>query len=72
MASFAIANPLDLGYAAARMAAALIRNEVVPKPGAVIPGGRIGDLQVGNDNVAVLGQPFVVDQANFEKYSQMF
>ena len=72
LASFAIANPLDLVYAAARMAAALIRNEVVPKPGAVIAAGRLGDLQVGEANIAVLGQPFVVDQANFEKYSQMF
>ena len=72
MASFAIVNPVDLGYGAARLAAALIRNEVEPKPGAVVTAGRLGELHIGEGNVAVLGQPFVVDQSNFEKFSQMY
>ena len=70
--SFAIANPIDLGYAAARMAATLVKNEMVVKPGVAIPGGRLGDIQIGDANVAVLGQPFVVDQNNFGKFSRMF
>ena len=70
--SFAIWNPIDLGYSAAMLAYELSHNDVVAEPGAVIPMGRMGNLTLDDNNEGAMADPFVYDASNIEAFKAMF
>jgi rhamnose transport system substrate-binding protein len=66
-------NPIDLGYAATMIAANLVKNNTSSvSPGATFEAGRMGTITVGADNIAVMGNPFVFDKTNIDKYAAIY
>lgn len=70
--SFAIWNPIDLGYSAAMLAYELSHNDVVAEPGAVIPMGRMGSLTLDDNNEGAMADPFVYDASNIDAFKSIF
>ena len=70
--SFAIWNPIDLGYSAAMLAYELSHNDVVAEPDAVIPMGRMGNLTLDDNNEGAMADPFVYDASNIEAFKAIF
>jgi len=76
---FALWNPVDLGYSATQITYALIKGKVKSdksgapvKAGAVVDAGRMGKITIGDNGVAVMGNPFVFNKSNVEKYATIF
>ena len=69
--SFAIWNPIDLGYAAT-MLAYNIKNGAEAKPGASIPMGRMGSATLDDNNEAAMSDPFTYDKSNIEQFKSIF
>jgi rhamnose transport system substrate-binding protein len=69
--SFAIWNPIDLGYAATQLAVRLARGEAVAA-GATATIGRMGQVTFGADGVGAMSKPFVYDASNIEQYAGIF
>jgi len=70
--SFAIWNPIDLGYSATMIAYHLIKGDAVAEPGATIPIGRVGEITLGDDNSAAMADPFTYDASNIDEFSSIF
>ncbi len=70
--SFAIWNPIDLGYSAAMIAHALASGEVVAEPGAEIAIGRMGTITLDDTNAAAMADPFVYDSSNIDEFKSIF
>jgi len=70
--TFAIWNPIDLGYSATYLCYNLIKGAAKGKPGEEIAAGRMGKIKVGDNGVAVMGLPFVYDKTNVEKFAKIF
>ncbi len=70
--SFAIWNPIDLGYSAAMLAYELSQNDVTVEPGAEIPMGRMGSLTLDDNNEGAMADPFVYDASNIEEFKSIF
>jgi rhamnose transport system substrate-binding protein len=69
---FALWNPVDLGYTATYITFGLIKKQATGKEGDVVKAGRMGDVKIGKDGMAVMGQPFVFNKDNVEKFSKIF
>ncbi|TPW29185.1 rhamnose ABC transporter substrate-binding protein [Martelella alba] len=69
--SFAIWNPIDLGYAAVMLANDLI-DGAEAKPGAELSMGRLGTLTLDDDNAGAMADPFVYDKSNIDKFKDIF
>jgi rhamnose transport system substrate-binding protein len=69
--SFAIWNPIDLGYAATQLAVRLARGEAVAA-GATANIGRMGQVRFEADGVGAMSKPFVYDASNIEQYAGIF
>lgn len=69
--SFAIWNPIDLGYSATMLANDLI-NGAEAKPGAELSMGRMGKLKLGENNEGAMADPFVYDASNVEEFAKIF
>ena len=69
--SFAIWNPIDLGYAAT-MLAYNISNGAKAEPGASIPMGRMGTATLDDNNEAAMSDPFTYDASNIEQFKSIF
>nr|WP_321462198.1 rhamnose ABC transporter substrate-binding protein [uncultured Cohaesibacter sp.] len=69
--SFAIWNPIDLGYAATYLAYDLIKQDDV-KAGDEMDAGRMGKFTLDDKLETSLPQPFVYDASNVDKYSKIF
>lgn len=69
--SFAIWNPIDLGYAAT-MLAYNIKNGAEAAPGASIPMGRMGSATLDDNNEAAMSDPFTYDKSNIEQFKSIF
>jgi hypothetical protein len=37
-----------------------------------VKAGRMGDIKIGADGLAVMGVPFVFDKSTIEKFAKMF
>ena len=59
--SFAIWNPIDLGYSAAMIAHALATGTATAEPGGAIPMGRMGEVTLDDTNSGAMADPFVYD-----------
>jgi rhamnose transport system substrate-binding protein len=69
--SFAIWNPIDLGYAAT-MLAYNINNGAEAKTGASIPMGRMGSATLDDNNEAAMADPFTYDKSNIAEFKSIF
>ena len=69
--SFAIWNPIDLGYASIHIANALIKGAKA-EPGASLPMGRVGTAKLDASNEAAMAEPFTYDASNVDKFAKIF
>lgn len=70
--SFAIWNPIDLGYSATMLAYELSQNDAETGEGAEIPMGRMGSLTLDDKNEGAMADPFVYDASNIEDFKEIF
>ena len=70
--SFAIWNPIDLGYSATMLAYELSQNGVEAAAGAEIPMGRMGTLTLDDKSEGAMADPFVYDASNIEAFKSIF
>ena len=69
--SFAIWNPIDLGYSATMIANDLIGGAEA-KPGAELKMGRMGVVKLDDKNEGAMADPFVYDAKNVEEFAKIF
>ncbi|MBA4490300.1 rhamnose ABC transporter substrate-binding protein [Paracoccus sp. S1E-3] len=70
--SFAIWNPIDLGYSATMIAYHLAKGDAKAEPGAKIPTGRMGEVTLDDKTEAAMADPFVYDASNIDQFSSIF
>ncbi len=70
--TFAIWNPIDLGYTATMIAALIAEGKATGKPGTTVHAGRMGDIKIGEDGTAAMSDPFTFDKSNIEKFAKIF
>jgi rhamnose transport system substrate-binding protein len=66
---FALWNPADLGYLAAYAGKALADKDITGKEGDKFKAGKLGEYTVGPDSTVVLGDPFVFNKSNIDKFN---
>ena len=64
--AFAIWNMSDVGYTTVQATHDLVNGEISGASGETITAGRMGDILIGENNVAVMGELFVYDRTNVE------
>lgn len=69
--SFAIWNPVDLGYAATELAYNIAKGAKA-EPGAEISMGRMGTAKLDENNEAAMSDPFTYDKSNIEEFKSVF
>jgi rhamnose transport system substrate-binding protein len=69
--SFALWNPIDLGYATMELAVQLARGADIG-PGRSATLGRIGVVQFDSAGIAPMGRPFVFDAGNIDRFAKIF
>lgn len=70
--SFAIWNPIDLGYAATTIAYHLVKGDAKAEPGADIPMGRMGKVKLDENTEGAMADPFVYDASNIDQFKDIF
>ncbi|MEP1612093.1 MAG: rhamnose ABC transporter substrate-binding protein [Roseobacter sp.] len=70
--SFAIWNPIDLGYSAAMLAYEISKNGASAEAGATIPMGRMGSLTLDDNSEGAMADPFVYDASNIDEFKSIF
>lgn len=70
--SFAIWNPIDLGYSATMIAYHLSKGDAKAEPGAEIPIGRMGSVKLDENGEAAMADPFTYDASNIDQFSSIF
>ncbi|MEP2533341.1 rhamnose ABC transporter substrate-binding protein [Shimia sp.] len=70
--SFAIWNPIDLGYSATMLAHQLATEAATAAPGAEIEIGRMGSITLDDTNAAAMADPFVYDAGNIDDFKDIF
>jgi rhamnose transport system substrate-binding protein len=65
-------NPIDLGYSATYIAYKLLTGEVEGETGESMDVGRMGDIAIGDGNVAVMSEPYVFDKDNIDKFAAIY
>jgi rhamnose transport system substrate-binding protein len=70
--AFVTWSPIDVGYAAARIALSVLRNEEAIVGDAPLKAGRLGELVIDKNGVASVGTLITVDQGNIDKYDDAF
>ena len=70
--TFAIWNPIDLGYTATMIAGLIASGKADGKAGSTIKAGRMGDIKIGDDGQAAMADPFTFDKSNIEQFSKIF
>ncbi len=70
--SFAIWNPIDLGYSATYLAHQLATDAAEAVPGAEISMGRMGTLTLDENTEGAMADPFVYDETNIDDFKEIF
>lgn len=70
--SFAIWNPIDLGYAATTIAYNLATGKAKAEPGGTIPMGRMGEVRLDENRDGAMADPFVYDKSNVDEFAKIF
>jgi rhamnose transport system substrate-binding protein len=68
--SFAIWNPIDLGYATIEIAVDLVKG--AKGPGQTLPAGRMGNITFAADGVGAMAKPFTYDASNVQQFAKIF
>lgn len=69
--SFAIWNPIDLGYSAAMLAHNIAKGAEVG-PGASVDMGRMGSAELDDNSEAAMSDPFTYDSSNIDQFKSIF
>ncbi len=69
--TFAIWNPVEYGYSATMIMAAILNGSETAE-GTKISMGKKGETTVGPDGEAVMGEPFEFNKANVEEFAKIF
>lgn len=70
--SFAIWNPIDLGYAATMISYNLVKGNAKAEAGAEIGMGRMGAAKLDDGNEAAMSDPFTYDASNIDEFKSIF
>lgn len=70
--SFAIWNPIDLGYSATYIAHEFVKGKATGKAGETLNVGRMGKIKVDGNGEAAMAAPFTYDSSNVDKFSKVF
>ncbi len=70
--SFAIWNPVDLGYSVVHAANALVKGTVKGVPGESVPLGRVGKMVLDANAEGAMAEPFTFNASNVEKFAKMY
>jgi rhamnose transport system substrate-binding protein len=70
--TFAIWNPIDLGYTAVYAAQQLVTQKANGKPNTTIPVGRMGTLRIDENGDAAMAEPYVFDKSNVDQLAKFF
>lgn len=70
--SFAIWNPIDLGYSATMLAYEIAKNGASTEGGATIPMGRMGSLTLDENSEGAMADPFIYDASNIDEFKSIF
>lgn len=70
--TFAIWNPIDLGYTAVYAAHSLLTKKATGQPNTEVPVGRMGSLKVDASGDAAMAEPFTFDKTNVDKFAKFF
>ena len=70
--SFAIWNPIDLGYAATMISYNLVKGTATAEAGGEIPMGRMGSVKLDENKEGAMADPFVYDASNIDQFSSIF
>jgi len=70
--TFAIWNPIDLGYTAVYAAHQILTKKATGKAGTTVPIGRVGKLTIAPNGEAAMAEPYVFDKSNVDKFAKMF
>ena len=65
---FALWNPEDLGYLASYVGARLAAGQITGEAGETFEAGRLGEYEIQEDSVVVLGPPTVFDESNIDDF----
>jgi rhamnose transport system substrate-binding protein len=70
--TFAIWNPIDLGYTAVYAAHSLLAKKATGMPNTEVPVGRMKSLKIDANGDAAMAEPFTFDKANVDKFAKFF
>ena len=70
--TFAIWNPIDLGYSATMIAALIATGKATGAAGSTIHAGRMGDIKIDDKGDAAMSDPFTFDKSNIDKFAAIF
>ena len=70
--TFAIWNPIDLGYTAVYAAHSVLAKKATGKPNTAVPIGRMGSLKIDANGDAAMAEPFTFDKTNVDKFAKFF
>lgn len=70
--SFAIWNPIDLGYSATMIAYKLVTETAKAEAGSEFPIGRMGTITIDANGEAAMADPFVYDASNIDAFKDVF
>ena len=70
--SFAIWNPIDLGYAATMISYNLVKGNDKAEAGGEIAMGRLGSVKLSDDLDGAMSDPFVYDASNINDFKEIF
>ena len=69
--AFAIWNMIDVGYTTVHATHQLVSGAITGADGDVISAGRMGEINVGENNVAVMGELFTYDASNIQEAADL-
>jgi len=69
--AFAIWSMVDVGYTTVEATYQLVNGDITGAPGDVIDAGRMGEITVGDGNVAVMGELAVYDADNVQEAADL-
>ena len=71
--SFAIWNPIDLGYSATMLAYDLVKDDIDKvEPGQKLAAGRMGEITIEDGAEAAMAEPFTYDASNIDEFAKIF
>jgi rhamnose transport system substrate-binding protein len=70
--SFAIWNPIDLGYSSIMAAHAFMTGNAKGLAGEKISLGRVGTVTLDSNGEAAMAEPFTYDASNVDKFAKFF